>query len=201
MPQLVSAAGGRFRELTCGRGRRSQDAIGTYNGVEIFWDGEQPGQFVNATQMCKAAGKRWAKYWENQSTQEFVAILAEDLKCPNSDLCYSRPGNQGGTWVHVDIALHLAQWCCPKFHLWCNRQIRQLVTTGSVSLKNPLDDVRASLRESASIISHQQPSPGTARTDRRAVAPPCLRPARGQLPPPPPHVETAKSQASVRPTG
>jgi hypothetical protein len=78
--------------------------------------------------MCKAAGKRYGKYSENQQTQEFIAKLAEDLRCPNSDLLISvvGKGKEQGTWVHEDLAYHLAMWCSPVFQLWCIRQIKAL---------------------------------------------------------------------------
>lgn len=57
--------------------------LGQYNGSKIrckFVDGVP---FLNATDMCQAAGKRWAKYWENKQTREFVEELGSG---PNSDI-------------------------------------------------------------------------------------------------------------------
>lgn len=96
--------------------------LGHYNGVSIYYDDGDSDKFVNATQMCKATGKRWAKYWENQSTQEFLVALADSLRCPISDLYFVRQGRgdtvEQGTWVHRQVAIHLAQWCSADFSVW-----------------------------------------------------------------------------------
>jgi hypothetical protein len=39
-----------------------------------------------------------------------------------------------GTWVHPDIAIHLAQWCNPRFAVQVSKWVRELLTTGTVSL-------------------------------------------------------------------
>ncbi|GAB5404593.1 MAG: hypothetical protein Aurels2KO_28240 [Aureliella sp.] len=68
--------------------------------------------------MCQATGKRWADYWRNQQTQEFIASLARQLNCENSHLLQSDASRTGGTWVHRRGAIHLAQWCSPDFAVW-----------------------------------------------------------------------------------
>jgi hypothetical protein len=46
------------------------------NGVMI------PKGFVNATEMCKANGKRWAKYREYSKTQPFLDALSKITDSP-----------------------------------------------------------------------------------------------------------------------
>mgnify|MGYP006309677533 CR=1 FL=1 len=64
-------------------------------------------QYINATAMCKATGKRWAKYYENDSTHEFLDALAVQLRCPKSDLITTviGKGKPQGTWVHRLVAM------------------------------------------------------------------------------------------------
>ena len=33
----------------------------------------------------------------------------------------------GGTWIHPKLVLPLAHWLSPKFYIWCNEQIEQLI--------------------------------------------------------------------------
>lgn len=77
-----------------------------------------PDGYVNATAMCKAAGRQWGHYWENTSTREFVHALSLDIGIPISKLIQSfrgKPSHLQGTWVHPRVAIHLGQWLSPRF--------------------------------------------------------------------------------------
>ena len=74
--------------------------------------------YINATAMCKAAGKEWSNYRQNKSTRAFIYELALDLGIPRSKLIWhfrGRPADQQGTWVHPHLAIHLGQWISPMF--------------------------------------------------------------------------------------
>jgi hypothetical protein len=96
-------------------------SLGVYNQTEIRVRGTD--DFVDATAMCQATGKRWAKYWENAGTQDFLNSLARNLKCPKSDLLFSDQGRGGGTWVCEEVAMNLAQWCSADFAAWASIQL------------------------------------------------------------------------------
>jgi hypothetical protein len=68
--------------------------------------------------MCKAAGKDWFDYARLGTTKAFAAELATETGIPGSELIQSvKGGNPAlqGTWVHPQVAIHLAQWLSPKF--------------------------------------------------------------------------------------
>ena len=74
--------------------------------------------YINATALCKAAGKLWSNYVQNQQTKDFLLELSSTLGIPRVTLVQSKDGNPstgGGTWVHPQVAIHLAQWASPKF--------------------------------------------------------------------------------------
>ena len=73
--------------------------------------------YVNATKMCQAAGKRWAKFMENACTRIFLDELASTVRIRTTDLVQQSTGGNGErhTWIHHQVAIHLAQWCSPKF--------------------------------------------------------------------------------------
>ena len=74
--------------------------------------------YINATALCKAAGKQINHYLELQSTHEFIKELSSDLGLPRSELIQIKKGGipkEQGTWVHPQVAIHLAQWASPKF--------------------------------------------------------------------------------------
>lgn len=74
--------------------------------------------YINATAMCRAAGKLWADYNRLTSTEAFLGALSSDMGIPISELAQSVRGGDPrvqGTWVHPQVAVHLAQWLSPQF--------------------------------------------------------------------------------------
>lgn len=74
--------------------------------------------YMNATAMCAAAGKQWGHYNENSGAKAFLAALEADIGIPISELIKSVKGGTPhlqGTWVHPQVAIHLAQWLSPEF--------------------------------------------------------------------------------------
>lgn len=80
-------------------------------GHEIIQQRAKDG-YINATAMCKAAGKLWADYRRLKITGEFCGALSSDMGIPITELIQSFTGGNPqlqGTWVHPHVALHLAQ--------------------------------------------------------------------------------------------
>ncbi|MFK5969020.1 MAG: KilA-N domain-containing protein [Candidatus Marithrix sp.] len=105
--------------------------------------------YLNATDMCKATGKKIKNYRCNKATQEFLIALSKKLEMPiesqrkNSALDgnkglleITRGGNSAGTWIHSRVAIHLAIWCSPEFAVLVTDWVYELLTKGTVSL-NP----------------------------------------------------------------
>ena len=92
--------------------------------------------YISATNLCKAAGKRWDNYFRLDSTQEYISALSEDLKLeilernplPHSGATALIQVFQGGnatqgTWVHYEVAVDLAKWLSPQFRILVNRWV------------------------------------------------------------------------------
>ncbi len=74
--------------------------------------------YINATAMCKAAGKLFGHYNALDSTKAFMVELSSDIGIPISELLQAVKGGEPhlqGTWIHPQVAIHLAQWLSPKF--------------------------------------------------------------------------------------
>lgn len=74
--------------------------------------------YINATDLCGASGKKLGHYLENESTKQFLKELSSDIGIPISALIQSVKGGIPefqGTWVHPQVAIHLAQWASAKF--------------------------------------------------------------------------------------
>lgn len=95
--------------------------------------------------MCVAHGKKIASWLRNQETIELVEALAKDLgfkpkyaishnsgaariSAAYPTLLISKRGSPeagGGTWLHPDLAIQLAQWCNPFFAIQVSRWVRE----------------------------------------------------------------------------
>lgn len=96
--------------------------------------------YINATAMCKAAGKLFGHYRENGSTNDFLSELSADIGIPISDLIQAVKGGDPamqGTWVHPNVALHLAQWLSPKFAVQVTKWVHDWMSGNAVSAKLP----------------------------------------------------------------
>lgn len=74
--------------------------------------------YVNATAMCQAANKNWADYNRLGSTKAFLQELSAEVGIPIPELIQSVSGGNPalqGTWVHPQVAIHLAQWLSATF--------------------------------------------------------------------------------------
>jgi len=106
----------------------------TFNGVTV--ESRKEDGFVNATAMCKA-GKKEFKHWKSlESTKELIKVFEESqiLKVGNptfKSLEVDR-GRYGGSWIHPDLAVQLAQWISPKFALQVSQWVREIAITGAV---------------------------------------------------------------------
>jgi KilA-N domain len=119
-----------------------------------------PKGYVSATNILAIAseltGKRkaWSNYIKAENTQEFLAALSEENNQPyegNLEASYDATAqprglqpliiivNGGypelqGTWVHLEVALHLSQWASPKFAVWANKTLRLVLQGDFVAL-------------------------------------------------------------------
>lgn len=120
--------------------------IFVYENASIsFNDGDR--LMVNATEMAKAFGKMPADFMRLDSTKEFIEVwMSENPSMGNPII--TKAGKVGGTWMHEDVALEFARWLSPKFALWCNARIKELLKIGVTaidpeSLLTPENMIRA----------------------------------------------------------
>lgn len=89
--------------------------------------------YINATQMCKAAGKLFADYHRLNTTKAFLKELSSVMGIPiteqNQEVTPLILQIQGGTpelqgtWIHPQVAINLGQWLSPKFAVWVTETI------------------------------------------------------------------------------
>lgn len=96
--------------------------------------------YVNATAMCKAVGKRWSHYFENVTTKTFIQELSFVVGIPVNGLVQTIAGgipHLQGTWVHPQIAIHLAQWLSPKFAVLVSQWVMEWMSGKSTAPNLP----------------------------------------------------------------
>mgnify|MGYP002677594369 CR=1 FL=1 len=100
--------------------------------------------YINATAMCKAAGKEWRRYFELSTTKAFVQALSTDAGLDGTVLIkqiglLEAGGNPKiqGTWVHPQIAIHLAQWLSPKFAVLVSQWVMEWMSGKSTAPNIP----------------------------------------------------------------
>jgi hypothetical protein len=109
-------------------------------GVVVVDLRKQDG-YINATQMCKAAAKEFGHYNSNASTRAFLAALSSEIGIPISELVQSVSGGSPtlqGTWVHPQVAIHLAQWLSPSFAVQVTKWVYDWMVAGAKPAKAAL---------------------------------------------------------------
>jgi len=84
-------------------------------------------RFINATQLCKAAGKSIAHYLEDEKTKDFIEVAKKRLNQEVMEV------NDEGIWIHKTIALHLSAWLLPEF-LFIMIEVYRRYDCGDLSL-------------------------------------------------------------------
>jgi len=127
--------------------------------------------FINGTAMCVAHGKKIDSWLRTQNTLELFEALAFDLgmninysDLSNLDISSisaakyasffkgllvvkrGSPDTGGGTWLHPDLAIQLAQWCSPTFGIQVSRWVREWMITGTNPIHTQEDIDRLILR-------------------------------------------------------
>ena len=125
-----------------------------YNGSPITF---QIGKatMVNATEMAKPFGKKPVEWLSNKQTKEIINTLQSEVGIPTSALIQIVKGGNGnqGTWLHEDLALVFAQWLSPKFYLWCNDRIKELMRYGMTVTTQTIDSILADPENAIKILT------------------------------------------------
>ena len=83
--------------------------------------------YINATKLCKGAGKEWKSYHRSDSTKSFLHALSGSVQIPTDQLVKpvltNVSNSEKGTYVHPKVAIHLAQWISPEFAVFVTEVI------------------------------------------------------------------------------
>ncbi len=100
--------------------------------------------WFNATEAAKPHGKRPIDWIRLDETQEYIAVLSEQMGISEPKSLIKAKRNSG-TWLHPKLAVHFARWLDTRFGVWCDLQIDQLIRGN-----HPVMDVRRLRHQAAS---------------------------------------------------
>lgn len=95
--------------------------------------------YINATALCKVAGKRWYNYVRNETTGHFLRALEAKTQIRVVDLIQEVIDTNGvkSTWVHPKVAIHLAQWLSAEFAVQVSEWVYDWVAEGKSPVAKP----------------------------------------------------------------
>lgn len=108
-----------------------------FEGNNVTFYSKDGVLYINATEMAKpfGDGKKPVLWLNQKSTREFLDELSKVRNLTLADLQrVTKGGNNSGTWLHKDVAIEFARWLSPKFAIWCNDRIEELMTKGHTEL-------------------------------------------------------------------
>ena len=115
--------------------------------------------YLNATAIAAHFGKQPRDYLKTEQTQQYIAALADFLSTKtkilvkeNQIVNVKNGGSERGTWLHPKLAIHFARWLDPKFAVWCDEQIEQLLSGSQPKLAQTTVADRTPLRQAVSAL-------------------------------------------------
>jgi KilA-N domain/T5orf172 domain len=99
--------------------------------------------FINATQLCKAGNKKFNDWYRLESTKKLIEALEKDSKSVAgivaTKLLEIKQGGDAklqGSWIHQDLAIHLAMWISADFAIQVSKWTREIIYTGKVDIQH-----------------------------------------------------------------
>jgi hypothetical protein len=83
--------------------------------------------YINATKLCQDGGRSFKCWYKRKQTHCFLRILSDTLDTPIDKLVqYQNGGNEiRSTWVHAQVAIHIAQWVSSDFAVSVSKWIQE----------------------------------------------------------------------------
>jgi hypothetical protein len=82
--------------------------------------------YFNMTKAAKAFNKKLSNFWRSPDVQEYITALE---KLPQIEGVYETTmGHNCGTWGHPKLAVFFARWLDPKFAVFCDMVIDDILS-------------------------------------------------------------------------
>lgn len=95
--------------------------------------------YINATNLCLLAGKKFGSWKENKNSTELIRSLSSACGIPVGELLVAISGGKNieirGTYVHPRLLIHIASWCGPNFAIRISEWIEEWQNYSSINQK------------------------------------------------------------------
>jgi hypothetical protein len=93
--------------------------------------------YINVTNLCKAGGKHFKNWNQNDKTKRFLDVLSSTAGIPTFELLKQEQGGNGErhTWTHPQVAINIAQWISPEFDVIVSKWVYEIMLTGKVDIR------------------------------------------------------------------
>ncbi len=98
--------------------------------------------YINVTNLCKAGGKHFKNWNQNDKTKRFLQVLSTAAGIPATSLIKLGTGHKIGnnnsseTWAHPQVAINIAQWISPEFDVLVSKWVYEIMLTGKVDIRD-----------------------------------------------------------------
>jgi hypothetical protein len=94
--------------------------------------------YINITNLCKAGGKMFNNWNQNNKTKRFLEVFSSTTGIPVIELVKQEKGGNRNrhTWSHPQVAINIAQWISPEFDVMVSRWVYEIMLTGKVDIRN-----------------------------------------------------------------
>lgn len=94
--------------------------------------------YINASELCKAAGKRWHNYLRDEPNGHFLRALESKTRISAADLIQEVIDASGipAIWVHPKVAIHLAQWLSADFAVQVSEWVYEWMSGGTTAAQS-----------------------------------------------------------------
>ena len=90
---------------------------------------QRDDNYINATKWCSAFGKRWGEFVKLPTTIDYLKALADRGYDNDGKSRFIESGKGRGvqTYVHPLVAIALAKWLSPEFHVYVNETFQRFL--------------------------------------------------------------------------
>ena len=110
-----------------------------------------PKGFVNATEMCKAGGKKLNDYTRLKSSIAYLEVLSRSTGIPVDLLIFNNESSgtneERGTWVHHLLGIDVACWISPEMKFWANKTLWSVINGDFTALTKEAEEESAKVKQ------------------------------------------------------
>ena len=101
-----------------------------FNEIEVIFSLDET-IYLNGTQIAKKFKKDIREWKRAKQTTDYIDALS-DVENLHSDILIKTffggdVKKPQGTWIHRKLIIHFARWLSPKFAVWCDLQIEEIL--------------------------------------------------------------------------